>query len=193
MTLFRNFFSGMGTGKLFSNNSGAETVYLLDTSGLINSNDRYKNRTPKPNENFALLKDISLFRSKEQINLISFFLGTPLREAGDGAYFKQVRVYYNSDKTSHQKRILSLAKRYNKKHDVVVLTSDKQMEKQLLDIGVECMRHSTIAKAFPRKSVFSRPISKSNNRDNSGRNKQRSNTDNTGSENAEVLKLIDPV
>lgn len=145
MNFLQRIFSGQGSGK---SRPQSERLYLFDANGLVDTRQRNGGGHPSPRDLFFALKDLARFREKEGVNIIAFFLCRPLREASDGENYKGVTVYYAGNSEGIRNKILKTIKQYCRRKDVVVLTSDIQLERAARQSGAECMRLSTFKKAL---------------------------------------------
>ena len=126
----------------------SKQVCIVDTTGFIEKRYREANGMPSPRDNFFVLKNIAYFAQREGIEMIAVFIGRPLREAGDGDSFKDVTVYYANDEKSLAQKISRLARSGPARKEIVVVTDDRQIERDAIKDGVQCMRLSTFKRGM---------------------------------------------
>lgn len=142
MSLLSRFF---GSG---ARAAGPRQVCIIDASGFIEKRYREANGCPSPRDNFFVLKNLAHFAQREEIEAIAVFIGRPLREAGNGDSFKGVRVYYAEDDKTLAGKILELARSGRAKNNALIITDDRQLEKEAANAACQCLRLATFKKGM---------------------------------------------
>ena len=170
MSFFSNIFSGRPCSQKSLSQPPERQLYIVDTTGLINTRQKNGNNRPRPRDNVFILKNLAQFASKEDIRISAVFMGHPLREADEGTIFNGIQVYYAPNLDEQNKRVLSLVHKNRRRNDITVLTLNKEIEDEVMLLGATCMRLSTLRKILenkeernyqsrhaPRKSVPAQP------------------------------------
>lgn len=145
MSLFGRFFGRRARG---GSRMGAKQVCIVDANGFIDKRYRETNGQPSPRDNFYVLKNLAYFAQREGIEMVAVFIGRPLREAGNGDSFKGVTVYYVSEEKMLLQKISDLARSCPSSKDVIIITDDRQIEREAMQQGAQCMRLTTLRKGM---------------------------------------------
>ena len=149
MGILSRLFGGAAAQPDFDCTS-APQLYIFDASGLAESGQ--KNNVPTtPRDNFEALKILAQFAAQEGLNLIAVFTGRPLREAAEGATYKNVEVHYAENSPGCRKVMMKLLQRQSGSRRAVVLTADPDLERMAAAQGADCMRISTFKKVFDNR------------------------------------------
>jgi hypothetical protein len=116
-------------------------LHVIDGSRLAANGSRDRS----PRDQLALLQQLAGFAQKEKIKACVILPGRPLREAAEGADFKGIRVYYADSAEQMADRALRQAK---KSSGSLLITQDRDIEKQAQSAGIETMRVTTFRKAM---------------------------------------------
>lgn len=143
MSLLRRIFSSRSRDRMDS-----KQVCIVDANGFIEKRYREANGLPSPRDNFFVLKNLAYFAQREDIKMTAVFIGRPLREAGEGESFKGVAVYYASDEKSLSQKIRHLARAGAAHKEVVIITDDRQIEREAMKDGAQCMRLTTLKRGM---------------------------------------------
>lgn len=143
MSLLRRIFSSRSLDRMDS-----KQVCIVDANGFIEKRYREANGLPSPRDNFYVLKNLAYFAQREDIKMTVVFIGRPLREAGEGESFKGVAVYYANDEKSLSQKIKRLARSGAAHKEVVIITDDRQIEREAMKDGIPCMRLTTLKKGM---------------------------------------------
>lgn len=195
MSWLNKLFSGFRNDRDSSGRLPSQRIYLVDASGLVESRYRNGNSRPSPREHFLVLKSLVQFAARECVEIAAVFQGRPLREAGNGSTYKDIKVFYVDDSAGLQKRMIDLIRQFSSKKDIVVLTSNSQLEENVLSKGALCMRLSTLKKGMEDRDDRDRR-SYPNHRSRRAYSPQPKHRDSSNSEatgNNGVLDLIDPI
>ncbi|MCA1809678.1 MAG: NYN domain-containing protein [Lentisphaerae bacterium] len=169
-------------------------TYIIDAAGLADTNTR-NSATTSPRDNFEALKTIARFASQENLQMTAVFTGRPLREAAEGANYKNIRVRYADDTAAARRLILQLAGQGSGQR-AVVLTSDKELESAVLNAGSDCMRLNTFKKAIDNREERERRPQRQQ-RPNRQRDEKKAATppatDKSEEPNKDILDFIDPL
>lgn len=130
---------------------------IFDALGWVEYNQK-SGAPPSPRDNFECLKAIAGFAEREGLHAVVLFAGRPLREAADGATYKNVKVRYADNPKSRIKTALRLLNGANS----LLITSDPELEQAASQKGADCMRISTLKKALDNRDTRDGR----NNRDN---------------------------
>lgn len=194
MNIFSRILFGSRTARKSLSHPPADRLYIVDATGLVNPRYRTGNGQASPRDHALILRDLIQFASSENIQMAAVFTGRPLREASEGSTQRGITVHYTDTCDNQKKRIQSLVRHNRRKKDIVVLTSDKQVELEARALGAACMRLSTLKKVLeggsernrqPRKPAPERPPANRTGPENNARS--------AGVSNSGVLSLIDPV
>ena len=145
MSILRRFF---GHRQRQGAHDGIKQVCIVDASGFVEKKYREHNGQTSPRDNFFILKSIAHFAQREDIEMAAVFVGRPLREAGEGDSFKGVTVYYAPDEKSLPQKIVSTIKACASRKNALVITDDRQAEKEAARLGAPCMRLATLRKGM---------------------------------------------
>ncbi len=126
-------------------------VYLVDASGLAENRLRGGNGQLSPRDNFFILRNLAQFAEREGIKILAVLMGRPLREADEGEQYKGVRVYYAERSEDRAKKLLQLIRKHICSWDVVLISSDVQLERQAAALKAACLRASTLRKAMEER------------------------------------------
>lgn len=143
----------------------SKRVYIIDANGFIEKRYREANGQPSPRDNFFVLKNIALFAQREQVEMAAVFVGRPLREAGEGALFRGVAVHYAADEKALSQKICKIARGRMPRKEVIVITDDRQVEREAMKAGAQCMRLTTLRRGMEGDSDHdrrSRPFQRRN-------------------------------
>lgn len=197
MSLLRRFF-----GCCFRRDGRItpKQVFIVDANGFIDKRYREANGQPSPRDNFYVLKNIAYFAQREEVEMLAVFIGRPLREAGEGNAFKGTTVYYAENEKALAQKISELARKRLANSEVIIMTSNPQIEREAMRMGARCMRLATLRKGIEGNFDHDR------DRDRPPRQSQRRVPAETEQADAEenvpvndenpaknVLDLIDPV
>jgi hypothetical protein len=141
MSLLRRIFSSRAR-------AASKQVCIVDANGFIEKRYREANGLPSPRDNFYVLKTLAYFAQREDIEMMAVFCGRPLREAGEGESFKGVAVYYANDEKSLFQKIRRLACSGTAHKEAVIITDDRQIEREAMKEGVQCMRLTTLKRGM---------------------------------------------
>jgi len=130
---------------------------IVDANGFIEKRYREANGLPSPRDNFYVLKNLAYFAQREDIKMTAVFIGRPLREAGEGESFKGVTVHYANDEKSLSQKIKRLAHSGAARKEALVITDDRQIEREAIKDGVQCMRLATLKKGMEGGFDHDRP------------------------------------
>lgn len=151
MSLFSWLFARGAAAPRSADRPSTQRLYLIDASGMLDYRQRNGNSQPNPRDNFAVLRTLSQFASREGVELTAVFVGRPLREAGEGSFFRGVRVHYTDNAAALKRRMLDLVREHGRKKSVLMLTADTRIEAEALALGAECMRLTTFKKALDER------------------------------------------
>lgn len=151
MSLFSRLFARGAAAQRSADRPSSQRLYLIDASGMLDYRQRNGNSQPNPRDNFAVLRNLSQFASREGVELTAVFVGRPLREAGEGSFFRGVRVHYTDNAAALKRRMLDLVRENGRKKSVLMLTADTRIEAEALALGAECMRLTTFKKALDER------------------------------------------
>lgn len=177
-----------------------EQAYVFDAAGLVDSGPR-NGTPPGPRENYEALKTLARFAAQENLTISAVFTGRPLREASDGAVYKNVRVRYAEKRDAVRKLLLNMAQSGGGRPTLVV-TSDAELERDILARRGLCMRASTFKKALDTRDRDDRePRAPRQNRGANNQHARREPQKKTAPAEAngndaprkEILDLIDPL
>lgn len=145
MNILRHFFGRR-------NRKETKQICIINASGFIEKRYRDAGGQTSPRDNFFVLRNLSHFAQREEIETIAIFTGRPLKEAGEGAFFKGVKVYYSPDERTLLQKIKELTRSCSSKKDTIVITDDRHVEKEVIPLGAQCMRLATLKKAMERNN-----------------------------------------
>ena len=145
MSILSRIFGSRSRG---SARMGAKQVCIIDANGFIEKRYREANGLPSPRDNFYVLKNLAYFAQREDIEMTAVFIGRPLREAGEGESFKGVAVYYANDEKSLSQKIRHLARAGAAHKEAVIITDDRQIEREAMKDGAQCMRLTTFKRGM---------------------------------------------
>jgi hypothetical protein len=131
----------MGLFNVFSWFGPKKRTVVVDASDLLEAQGV---KRPVPRDQLRILRRLSRYAKKEQVEVIAVLQGKPLRKAPDRKKFEGVTVRYVASRDKVIKLIVSLSR--NGKAAVVISGSDDVTSK-VIGKGV-CMRSSTFMKAF---------------------------------------------
>jgi hypothetical protein len=152
MSLLRRIFSSRSRDR-----TDSKQVCIVDANGFIEKRYREANGMPSPRDNFYVLKNLAYFAQREDIEMIAIFCGRPLREAGEGESFKGVAVYYANDEKSLSQKIRHLARSGTAHKEAVIITDDRQIEREAMKDGAQCMRLTTLKRGMEGGFDHDRP------------------------------------
>jgi hypothetical protein len=197
MSFLKSLFSSSKQGDKPIIQEFSSQLVMVDVAGLINQRRKNGNGHASPRDQAAVLRDIMRFASREGIHFDAVFVGRPLREAAEGVEQKGVRAYYAETQEKCNETILGLLKRFVRKNHVVVCSCDPQVEARAVALNAECMKPSTLKKAFEGNEERPRTAEKGFNgrervaQGSSAHEKHVESARDT--RDAAVLTLIDPV
>jgi len=200
MSFFSHIFFGTICSRKPLSRPPDRRLYVVDTTGLVGTHQKRGNIQPKPRDNLFIMRNLAQFASKENIKMAAVFTGHPLREASEGSNFRGITVHYALNADDQRKQTLRLVLRNRRKNDIVVLTSDKQIEREAMARSAVCMRLSTLRRVlenkeeraaqprqYQRKSVPERPAARQPGVGSASKNNVKETRD------SQVLNLIDPI
>lgn len=155
MSFISQLFGRRAGGRKTLTRPPEDRVYIVDATGLVDPRQRAGGQA-SPRDHFAILRMLAQFAGREAIDIQAVFTGRPLREAGDGAEFKGVRVFYAENVANTHARIKDLIHKLSGRKDVVLLTADVSLEREAAELGTVCMRLSTLRKAFEERDDHDR-------------------------------------
>lgn len=137
-------------GFLFGNKNqgtnGSNRIYIIDGVSLGSPNGNRNRLVPKTQ--MDMLRRLSRFGTREKVELYMVFEGRPLRQAPDKKKYQDVMVYYAPKTSDMRALIVKLFKSNSRGGMPTVITSDKEMEKDILNLGGATLRTSTFRKAL---------------------------------------------
>ncbi|MFC1468022.1 hypothetical protein ACFLQY_04995 [Verrucomicrobiota bacterium] len=131
----------MGLFNVFSWFGSSRGTVVVDASDLLEAQGV---KRAVPRDQLRILRRLSRYAKKEQVEVIAVLQGKPLRKAPDRKKFEGVSVRYAANRDKVIKLILSLSK---KGKAAVVISGSEDVEKKVIGKG-SCMRSSTFMKAF---------------------------------------------
>lgn len=207
MSFFSQLFGKRAGGRKVKSRPAGERVYLVEATGLVDSRQRNGGGQASPRDNFAVLRVLAQFAGREAIEIQAVFTGRALREAGEGEQFRGVRVFYAENGAAARTKLKALIQQLARRKDVVLLSADPALEREAVELGASCMRHSTLRKSFEERDERDRdrgerPRAPSFRSDEikapqpqAPEQKEKPDVEDAprGPENPKVLDLIDPV
>ncbi len=139
------------TGGAIKGDDSNDRLYIFDTRQMAGTNGG--RNSPSPRDQFKALQRISRFVEREKIAALAVFEGRPLNEAADGSNYNGVEVHYADKASGIPDRIISLFDKRRGRKAVTVITSDRELEKHLLEAGCQVMRLSTLRKAMDNGGI----------------------------------------
>ncbi len=121
-------------------------IHIVDATGLLDPRQRTGNGQPSPRDHFGVLRSLAQFAGREGLEFTAVFTGRPLREAGDGAVYKGVRVMYAEQPAEVREIILRLVRRERGRRAVILVTLDPALEREAARLGAACLRSTTLKK-----------------------------------------------
>jgi predicted RNA-binding protein with PIN domain len=118
-------------------------TYILDGERMLEGRG---GNSAGPLDRFQLLQRMAQFSEREGIKMQVVFAGRALREVANGAAYNGVQVFYVEQPANVIDQLDKLARRAGR--NVVVITSDQQVEARVREIGAYNMRTSTLRKAL---------------------------------------------
>ncbi|MDD5482145.1 MAG: NYN domain-containing protein [Kiritimatiellae bacterium] len=170
---------------------------VIDARGFLEKRGREANGSPSPRDNFYVLKTLAAFAQREGAEMAAVFVGRPLREAGEGETFKGISVYYAESEKTFPQKIKDVVRRRRASGPVVIMTNDRQIEREAGKMNAQCMRLTTIRKAMEGNFDHDRPP-RPIQRKSAPAEPEKSDADERPPANDEksarnVLDLIDPI
>lgn len=193
MNFFSRLFSDSRNRRKPLSRSPDARIYVVDATGLVSARQRGGNNYPSPRDHFFILKNLAQFASKEDIQMQAIFMGRQLKEASEGSLFKGVKVHYTDNIDALKQKIIEVIRENCRSKDIVVLTSDKQIEREAMAQGAACMRLSTLRKVLEDKEERNHLRFHRRSSPERHTGPQRKVPDNAEIRNSAVLNLIDPV
>ncbi len=171
-----------------------DRIYVIDASGLASGRGRRGNSQPGPRDHVFILKNLAQFVSKEGIRMVAIFTGHSLKEAPEGSFFKEIKVHYVNNAGALKKKIEDIVRKNRRTKDIVVLTSNVQIEHAAVAQGAACMRLSTLKRVLEDKEERGRTYRRKSSRERPADSQQhKENISNSSIRDSAVLNLIDPV
>lgn len=124
----------------------SKRLYIVDAASLSSTNGGRARLAPR--DQLDMLSRLSRFSKKEGIKIHTVFEGKELRKVPDNTEYKDVMVRFAGKASDLPPLVVKLAKDLSKKYDVVVITSDKELENQVLAVGATTIRSSTFSKGM---------------------------------------------
>lgn len=124
-------------------------AYLVDASKLDTGR---KNKKLAPRDQIEIMKRLARFAKAEELHIEALFEGSPLRVAADGQSFNGIKVYYTGKKYSRPELMVRRYKKNARRPEVIVITSDKDVEEAAQHVGASLMSASTFGKALDVKT-----------------------------------------
>lgn len=131
----------MGLFKVFSGFGSSRGTVVVDASDLLEAQGV---KRAVPRDQLRILRRLSRYAKKEQVEVIAVLQGKPLRKAPDRKKFEGVTVRYAANRDKVIKLIVALSK---KGKAAVVISGSEDVETKVIGKG-DCMRSSTFMKAF---------------------------------------------
>ena len=131
----------MGLFNVFSWFGSNHGTVVVDASDLLEAQGV---KRAVPRDQLRILRRLSRYAKKEQVEVIAVLQGKALRKAPDRKKFEGVTVRYAANREKVIKLILSLS---NKGKAAVVISGSDDVTVKVLGKGL-CMRSSTFMKAF---------------------------------------------
>ena len=133
----------LGLSKKSGTASNRKRYYIVD-GGTLDSNSSDRQRL-SPRNQMDMLRRLSRFVKREKVELCVIFEGKALNDAPDGKKHQDVMVYYAPQKTSYRIGQLCDEKRG---WQVLVITTDKNVESETMRKNGELMHSTTFKKAL---------------------------------------------
>ncbi len=124
----------------------AKRHYLVDAGRLMGSGSGGEKLPPR--EQVQVLQQLSRFSEKEGISVEAVFEGRALREVANGEEFGKVTVFFAEKASELPGLIIERLRAGLRRSDVMVITSNAQLEKESVGLGASTMRSSTFRKAM---------------------------------------------
>lgn len=131
----------MGLFNVFSGFGSSRRTVVVDASDLLEAQGV---KRPVPRDHLRILRRLSRYAKKEQVEVVAVLQGKPLRKAPDRKKFEGITVRYAANREKVIKLVLSLSK---KGKAAVVISGSEDVETKVIAKG-GCMRSSTFMKAF---------------------------------------------
>jgi hypothetical protein len=121
-------------------------LYLVDAGRLMGAGSTGDRLSPR--EQVQILQQLSRFAEKEGICVQAFFEGRALREVASGEDFGKVTVFFAEKAEALPGLILQCLRSGLRRGEVMVVTSNASLEKDVVNSGGTTMRPSTFRKAI---------------------------------------------
>ncbi len=131
----------MGLFNVFKVFRTSRRTVVVDTNDLLEAQGI---KRAVPRDQLRILRRLSRYAKREQVEIIAVLQGKPLRKAPDRQEFEGVTVRYAVSREKAIKLILSSSKNGKK---FVVISGDEEVQSKVIGKGF-CMRSSTFMKAF---------------------------------------------
>lgn len=132
MSLFGTLFSWLSSAP------GGPGPLVVDGTALAAAMGRSRKLSPR--DLLSLLDRLAALSDQEGMSITAVFEGQPLRKVADGDEHKGVTVYYAEDTDAKAKKLIRLAR----KSQVIVITSDTEIEAKAQKVGARVLRTSTL-------------------------------------------------
>lgn len=140
MSLWTSFLS------LFGGENKKGKVYIVDAASLANGNSGRLS----PRNQIDILQSLSRFAAREGVTIYAVFEGRPLRDAPHGKKYREVFVHYTQKSQKLENLISNLNRKFSR-CETMIITSNKQVEKDLEGTQAPIMRAETFKKALDLK------------------------------------------
>lgn len=151
--------------------SDSRRLYIIDGDTVVSEKGGRSKLSPR--EQIDLLKALSRFAKKEGIAIFTVFSGKELRKVEHKGMYGEVKVFFAGQPDDFKRVIMQLLKQNGRREEVMVITSDKNLEKAVMDSGGVTMRASTFKKALDAISGGGSSRGKSRGRGKSRRRPRR--------------------
>ena len=118
-------------------------IYIVDAGSIGDSSQKQMS----PHQQIQILKKLSSFAKKENINIQALLDGKPLRVVGDGGDFSGVTVYFTRKKVDVDSLIRKRLKAA-RGCEVTVITPNQELSQEVESAGGQIMSTSTFKKAL---------------------------------------------